>query len=838
MERMERMGRMERSEDIAEDTPGTHPAHSGQPGWNIRRMLNTGGGAAILLLLLLVLLAAGPVFQPATATWELPLLLAGKLLLAALLTGVLLVFNRRWQQEQATRQQLVQENEQLRADFQTSFEQAIVGIYQTFPDTGYVRANKAMARMFGFATPEELVEIVYLDNNKNGHYVDPNRRQEFLAAIQQQDTLSHFVSQAYRKDGSIFWILEHAQVVRDAEGRVRYYLGYIQDSTAQKETEEQFRRSLEQQKALLDALPDLMFRVNTSGMLVNYKPAKDRFASPVQHLPTCPQPLHDAAILPPATVKQALAHLREALATNQTRIFEYQQAVGNETHDYEVRMVVSGSDEVLALVRDISERKRAERLKNEFISIVSHELRTPLTSIRGSLGLLAGGVAGTLTDESSRMVQIAYKNSERLVTLVNDILDIDKIESGQMVFNLKPADLPTLVQQAIEDNQGYAEQYNVQFAYHSSLEEARVHIDQMRLLQVMANLLSNAAKFSPSGGTVEITLARHDNHLRVSITDHGPGVPPEFRSRIFQRFAQADSSDTRKKSGSGLGLSITKGIIEKMGGRIGFKSEPDVATTFFFELPEWRAVVSDSSKPRILICEDTPDLAMMLSMILSHGGFVTDVAYNSDQARQFLSYNHYAAMTLDLVMPGQDGISFIRELRGQERTRNLPIVVVSALAGMNQETLSSATLEVADWLDKPIDAERLLGAVDAAMRRQTSGRPRILHVEDDPDVIAVVAAILRPVADMTQAASIAEARHLLEPDTFDLVILDMHLPDGSGVDILHLIRSSDRLSLPVVIFAANETNSDIASQVDAVLVKSRTSNTDLLGIIQSLVQSG
>lgn len=242
---------------------------------------------------------------------------------------------------------------------------------------------------------------------------------------------------------------------------------------------------------------------------------------------------------------------------------------------------------IYAVARDIQERKRVEQMKNDFVSVVSHELRTPLTSIRGSLGLIAGGVAGELPEKAQMLVEIAAKNCERLVRLINDILDVEKIESGTMGFRFAALELMPLVEQAVEVNRAYAEELGVELRIVEPVDGARVWADADRVLQVMTNLLSNAAKFSPRGETVEIAARRGEaGTLRVAVTDHGPGIPPEFQPLVFERFAQADSSSTRQKGGTGLGLSISKAIAERHGGRVSFESEPGVATTFTFELPE------------------------------------------------------------------------------------------------------------------------------------------------------------------------------------------------------------------------------------------------------------
>jgi PAS domain S-box-containing protein len=242
---------------------------------------------------------------------------------------------------------------------------------------------------------------------------------------------------------------------------------------------------------------------------------------------------------------------------------------------------------IYAVARDIQERKRVEQMKNDFVSVVSHELRTPLTSIRGSLGLIAGGVAGELPEKARLLVDIAAKNSDRLVRLINDILDVEKIESGEMGFRFSPVELMPLVEAAVDGNRAYAQGYEVELRIVRAVDGVRVWADPDRLLQVMANLLSNSAKFSPRGGVVEVEVVARGGEVRVAVTDHGRGIPADFQARIFEKFAQADSSSTRQKGGTGLGLSISRAIVERHRGRISFTSEARGRTCFFFDLPEW-----------------------------------------------------------------------------------------------------------------------------------------------------------------------------------------------------------------------------------------------------------
>lgn len=236
-------------------------------------------------------------------------------------------------------------------------------------------------------------------------------------------------------------------------------------------------------------------------------------------------------------------------------------------------------------IADITERKRLEGIKGEFISIVSHELRTPLTSIRGALGLLTGMFSATLPDKAQELLKMANSNSERLTLMINDLLDLEKMDSGKFKLDFNILDIKKLTLQAISASEGYASQYQVHLKLLDVPENLNIRADENRLLQVFANLLSNAIKFSPEGGKVEISVRAKDGRVRISVRDFGQGIPASFRNRIFQRFSQADSSDTRIKGGTGLGLSITKAIIEQHGGLIDFISEEGSGAEFFFELP-------------------------------------------------------------------------------------------------------------------------------------------------------------------------------------------------------------------------------------------------------------
>jgi len=241
----------------------------------------------------------------------------------------------------------------------------------------------------------------------------------------------------------------------------------------------------------------------------------------------------------------------------------------------------------VAIVRDITERRKVDRLKSEFISTVSHELRTPLTAIRGSLGLLSGGAVGALPKQAEELVDVAVRNSERLSALVNDILDLEKLGVGKLQLMLERCSIVDLVRQSLDENRGYAGRFGVRFELESPNANFHVNVDRMRIAQVMANLLSNAAKFSEIGGRVTVRVLASDDQrsVRVEVEDHGIGISDSYKPHVFDKFSQDDTSDKRSSYGSGLGLNISKGIIERHQGSMGFTSTQGQGSCFYFELP-------------------------------------------------------------------------------------------------------------------------------------------------------------------------------------------------------------------------------------------------------------
>ena len=375
----------------------------------------------------------------------------------------------------------------------------------------------------------------------------------------------------------------------------------------------------------------------------------------------------------------------------------------------------------ITAIRDISGRKRLERMKDEFISSVSHELRTPLTSIAGSLRLLVALWSGKLPESATRLLAIAHTNSLRLVRLVNEILDIEKMEAGRAVFNCKRVDVATLIVQAVEGIRGFADSNNVRIRIEEGSSTGDVNADPDRLVQVLTNLLSNAIKFSPENAEVVVNVEKENETYRITVRDHGAGIPVDFKSRVFERFAQANAATPLRKSGTGLGLSIVRQIVDRLNGKVGFEDAPGGGALFYVELPAW----------------DDPD---------------------NDQ--------------IDL--------------------------------------------------EAHPDGKPML-ALKTSFEPELSGRLRVLHVDDDRDMLGVLALALRGTADVVSVVSIEGARQALANERIDLVVLDIMLGEESGLDLMPELRDRSGGVIPVIVFSVRDASLPLDPPVQATLQKSEES---------------
>ncbi|NHC22027.1 response regulator [Nocardioides sp. IC4_145] len=579
------------------------------------------------------------------------------------------------------------------------------------------------------------------------------------------------------------------------------------------------RRMARRTETLLTSVGDGIYGVDADGLITWVNPSGARaLGHPIEAL--VGQRAHDLFHAPGvdgAAFPYDGCYIAEAIASGTVTSAEEDVYVRADGSTFPVEITASPlvDDDVVTgavvVFRDVTQRREVDRMKNEFLSVVSHELRTPLTSIRGSLGLLAGGQLGELSPRATSMARIALESSERLTRLINDILDLERIESGTRPMELAPTDPRTLVEAATAGMDAMARGADVRLEIGET--SGQVLADADRVVQTLTNLLNNAIKFSAAGGrvVVDATLQPSGSAVLFRVRDEGRGIPADQIATIFNRFHQVDSSDARQKGGTGLGLAISRGIIERHGGRIWAESLPGEGTTVQFTLPvahRARPVGTDApvDAPAILVCDDEPEVVGTLSSMLVRHGYRPIGVGDGDEAIARATAERPAAVLLDLRMPGTSGAEVVAQLRSGERTRAIPVVVVS---GLGPETAPELDRQTEGWLVKPVTEEQLVQAVDVAL----AGRMResvVLLVEDDEDLAEVIIALLRShglrVDHASTAAAAIAAGRSVRPH---VLVLDLHLPDEDGSAVVAAFQQDPALAAtPLVVYSAADVEVD------------------------------
>lgn len=510
--------------------------------------------------------------------------------------------------------------------------------------------------------------------------------------------------------------------------------------------------------------------------------------------------------------------------------------------------------------RDISQRYALDRMKDEFVSTVSHELRTPLTSIRGALGLLSAGLLGEMGQKASNLLRIAVNNSDRLVRLINDILDLERMQSGRAPLVYRSCRLDELARQAIDGMAPTAEAAKVQVLLDA--EPIEIESDPDRLQQVMTNLLSNAIKFSPAQSRVKVHLERLLDGVTISVVDQGRGIPKDKLEAIFDRFQQVDASDSRQKGGTGLGLAICRTIVRQHGGRIWAERNPDRGSTFRMFLPSLtRETIQDRGPGEveastlqisILICGQDVSTRKSLAQSLQRHGYRVLEASTGDEIISLAGQAAIDAILLDFDPDGLHQWEILRLLKSERRTASIPLVVLrsggqdsTAGDGANAVSIADQPLDAERkkdvWLEKPIEEGLLLAEVSRVLRAG-GGPARVLLVEDDADLARVVsAAFERAGVEVYHAATRRKALEMCISSPPHLLILDLALPDGDGFSIVDWLRQQkDLKKLPLVVYSARDLNESERARLElgptGFLTKAKVQLQDVETLVLSMLR--
>jgi PAS domain S-box-containing protein len=573
--------------------------------------------------------------------------------------------------------------------------------------------------------------------------------------------------------------------------------------------------------ALLEAVPDGICGVDRQGLVNFANPAAarllglvvaDLIGRPVHEI------LHGAAdpsqpCSEDYTLRRAVCQ-RTAFAGEET-IFRADG--GSFTSKYSLTPLNgAGQSGFVLSFRDVSQRFAMDQVKDEFISTVSHELRTPLTSIRGALGLLSSGILGEVNAKAANLLRIALNNSDRLVRLINNILDLERMQSGREPLAFRAVQLGEIVGQAIEGIQPVAEAAGVLLLRDST--QVEISADADRLLQVLTNLLSNAIKFSSAGSTILVALEPGASGVTLSVVDQGRGIPADKLEAIFERFQQVDTADSRQKGGSGLGLAICRTIVLQHAGRIWAERNADQGSTFRVYLPYKPVVPTTPSRnfdaPVVqgtVLLADSHEAArpLMAAKLRRRGYRVMETA----TVEETLAAAHKGvdAILLDTSLDGINGWEILARLRCMDPEAHTPVVLLSV---ESQPALAKLPEGAEGWVATPLEEDALLNELARVFRGQGE-KARVLVVEDDRDLAQVIGDVFSRETIKVELAytrqSALDACFRFEPH---LMVLDIGLPDGDGFNVVDWLRQHETLSrLPLVVYSGRELTPAQRSQL-------------------------
>jgi len=679
-------------------------------------------------------------------------------------------------------------------------------IYFKDRESRFTRINKAHAREFGLNDPAQAVGKTDSDFFTGEHaqqaYADEQeiiRTGQPVVGKEEKETWP---------DGHATWASTTKMPLRNAQGEIVGTFGISRNITVRKGVQQALQESEERYRDLAENAVELIQSVSPEGqfLYVNraWRETLGYSAEEVRHLNMTD--VIDTEHL--AHCQELFAKVRRGEAVNDVDTV-FTAKTGKKVAvrgSVNCRLVDGKPDVVHGIFRDVTARLEIEKMKDEFVSTVSHELRTPLTSIRGALGLLTGGVLSADPAKARRMLEIAVANTDRLIRLINDILDIERIESGRVKLEKRSCDAAGLMVQAMDAVREVANRGGVKLELLPT--SGSVLADPDRVVQTLTNLVGNAIKFSPPSSTVTLRATRRDDEMLFEVKDQGRGIPADKLRVIFERFQQVDASDRRERGGTGLGLAICRSIVDQHGGRIWAESELGQGSSFYFTLPlleeqvEAQFPKASPSQRTVLICDDDPSVRTFLKTLLeAHGYRVLAASSGMEAIRQAAAWQPDAIL-LDLLMPEMGGWETLAALRDRPATSEIPVAILSVLPP--RETRKSDWV-VAAWVQKPVDEARLFQTLSVAI--SGSSKPaRILVVEDDLDLARVIRQVFEGHGyKVFHAQTGREAIQSAERVFPNLIVLDLALPEGDGFDVVAGLRQNKALrSVPLVVYTAKD----------------------------------
>ncbi len=614
-------------------------------------------------------------------------------------------------------------------------------------------------------------------------------------------------------DGRTAWASTTKLPMRDAQGRICGTFGVTRDITRVKNDQARIQQLMQQNEMLLNSVGEAICGLDLSGNVTFANPMTARLTGwTVSEM--IGKRLHD--LVHPGSTEECMAgtctlqaalldrrrHQKEDDFLRRDRVSIPVEFISNAVFD------PSGEQAGAVLAfRDISERREIARMKDEFVAVVSHELRTPLTSIRGALGLLSSGHLGTLPEKGRQMLKIANSNADRLVHLINDILDLERIDSEQVELDLRPCDMNGFLHQCTDMMKPMAERAKVQVQIESEAIPFLADLD--RLQRVLANLLSNAIKFSPPESTMTVAAGGRDHTIWIDVRDQGRGIPPEHLERIFERFHQVDKSDSRDKGGTGLGLPICRKIVEQHGGRIWAESEIGSGSTFHIVLPRSPKLgkagdstepVSDvRATPPMLVCSEDRDQREAVTRQMTRAGYRVLLASNAEEAIRHAEQEKPGALLMGLPIGRREVWLDILRLRDHVQLKDVPILVLGLPDGTAGSRSENGAAE---------DPEAHLRSEVSGQSGESAKVCRILLVEDDQDQAAVLGEMFHQHhIETVHARSGREAIRKAMDVRPDLVVLDVGLPEGDGFYVVSGLRQDHNLrTVPLVVYSGRNLN--------------------------------